>query len=210
MLGAKTLSLITWTTSRAEKGRDMKHALIPQDAIEQKIYIVRGHRVMTDRDLAFLYGVSTKRLNEQIKRNIKRFPDDFMFQLRKEEFEYWKSQFATSNSEFETKPLRSQIATLKRGKHRKYLPYVFTEQGVAMLSSVLNSEKAIQVNVAIMRAFVKLRQILLANKELAYKLEQLERKIEKHDTEIHTIFEAIRQLMSPQVKPKRKIGFHPD
>jgi len=173
----------------------MKYALIPQEAIEQKIYLLRRQKVMIDRDLASLYRVSTGRLNEQVKRNIKRFPGDFMFQLTKEEFEYWKSQFAISNSD-------------KMGlRHR---PYVFTEQGVAMLSSVLNSERAIQVNVAIMRAFVKLRQILSTNKELAHKLGQLERKIEKHDTEIQGIFEAIRQLMAPAEKSKRRIGFHAD
>jgi len=171
----------------------MKHALIPQEVVEQKIYIIRGHKVMLDRDIAMLYGVPTKRLKEQVKRNIKRFPDDFMFQLTKEEFGYWRSQFATSNSD-------------KMGlRHRSY---AFTEQGVAMLSTVLNSERAIQVNIAIMRAFVKLRRILSTHKELAHKLEQLERKIEKHDTEIHAIFEAIRQLMTPPEKPKRSIGFH--
>ena len=147
---------------------------------------------MLDKDLAELYEVSTKRLNEQVRRNISRFPADFMFQLTKDE----------------SSSLRSQFVTLKRGGHRKYLPYVFTEQGVAMLSSVINSERAIQVNIAIMRAFVKLRQILSTNKELAGKLKELEHKVEKHDTEIHAIFEAIRQLMAPPDKPKRRIGFH--
>jgi len=172
--------------------------LVLQEAVENKIFLIRGHKVMIDRDLARLYGVSTKRLNEQIRRNIRRFPSDFMFQLTLEE--------AVS--------LRSQIATLKtngsnRGKHRKYLPYAFTEQGVAMLSSVLNSERAIQVNIAIMRAFVKLRHILATHKELAHKLEELEGKIERHDSEIQAIFEAIRQLMEPPpVPPKPRIGFH--
>ncbi len=165
--------------------------LIPQDIIERTIFMIRGHRVLLDNNLARLYGVPTKRLNEQVRRNIRRFPEDFMFQLTKEE----------DNS------LRSQNATLKRGQHSKYLPYAFTEQGVAMLSSVLHSERAIQVNIAIMRAFVRLRQILATHKELAHKLTELERKIEKHDTEIQTIFNAIRQLMTPPEKPKRKIGF---
>jgi len=169
----------------------MKHALMPQEAIEQKIYLIRGHKVMLDRDLAELYGVPTRRLNEQVKRNIKRFPGDFAFLLARQEVMILKSQFATS-----------------RWGGRRKLPYAFTEQGIAMLSSVLNSERAIQVNIAIMRAFVKLRQILSTNKELAHKLEQLEHKIEKHDTEIQGIFEAIRQLMAPPEKPKRKIGFH--
>ena len=168
--------------------------LILQEAVENKIFLLRGHKVMLDRDLARLYGVSTKRLNEQLKRNIRRFPADFMFQLTIEEAIFSRSQFAT----------------LKQGQNIKYLPYAFTEQGVAMLSSVLNSERAIQVNIAIMRAFVKLRGILATHKELAHKLEELEGKIEKHDMEIQAIFEAIRQLMEPPpVPPKPRIGFHP-
>jgi len=170
----------------------MPNLAVPQEVVEQNIYLIRGQRVMIDRDLALLYGVSTKRLNEQVKRNLKRFPSDFMFKLNLEE----------------ARVSRSQFATLKHGHNIKYLPYVFTEQGVAMLSTVLHSERAIQVNIAIMRAFVKLRQILSTNKELARKLAQLEHRIEKHDTEIHAIFEAIRQLMAPQDKPKRRIGFH--
>ena len=147
---------------------------------------------MIDTDLAKLYSVPIKRLNERVKRNKKRFPEDFMFQL----------------TENEVVSLRSQIATLKRGKHRKYLPYAFTEQGVAMLSTVLNSERAIQVNIVIMRAFVRLGQILSTHKEFAHKLKELEHKTERHDTEIRAIFEAIRQLMKPPEQPKRKIGFH--
>jgi hypothetical protein len=171
----------------------MPKLTVAQEVIEQKIYLIRGQRVMIDRDLAKLYCIPTKRLKEQVKRNTKRFPNDFMFQLTKEEFGYWRSQFATSNSD-------------KLGL--RHSPYVFTEQGVAMLSSVLNSERAIEVNIAIMRAFVKLRQILSTNKELAQKLKELEQRIENHDTEIHAIFEAIRQLMTPPEKPKRSIGFH--
>ena len=170
----------------------MPNPALPREVVEHKIYLIKGQRVMLDKDLAELYEVSTKRLNEQVRRNISRFPADFMFQLTKDE----------------SSSLRSQFVTLKRGGHRKYLPYVFTEQGVAMLSSVINSERAIQVNIAIMRAFVKLRQMLSTNKELAHKLAQLEHRIEKHDTEIHAIFEAIRQLMAPPDKPKRRIGFH--
>ena len=153
--------------------------------------MIRGHKVMLDKDLSLLYGVSTKRLNEQVRRNLKRFPEDFMFKLT------WE----------EAKSLRSQFATLKRGQHRKYRIYAFTEQGVSMLSSVLNSEKAINVNIAIMRAFVKLRQILSTHKELAHKLGELERKIEKHSEAIRGIFEVIRQLMGEAERPKRKIGF---
>ena len=174
----------------------MTHLPTSQEVIEQKIYMIRGCSVLLDEDLALLYGVETKQLKRQVKRNKKRFPDDFLFELTKKEYRDF---------------LRCQTGTLKRGGHSKYLPYAFTEQGVAMLSSVLNSERAIQVNIAIMRAFVKLRSMLSANKELAHKLEHLERKIEKHDTEIQAIFEAIRQLMQPlPKKPKRKIGFHID
>ena len=168
--------------------------LIPVEVIERKIYLIRGEKVMLDSDLADLYGVMVKVLNQAIKRNIGRFPEDFMFQLTKEEDE----------------SLRSQIVTLKkgRGEHRKYLPNVFTEQGVAMLSSVLNSERAIQVNVVIMRTFVKLRAFLSVNKELAHKLTLLENRIEKHDGEIKAIFNAIRQLMvPPETKSKKPIGF---
>jgi len=171
----------------------METKLIPEEVIERKIFMIRGHKVMLDRDLAELYGVSTKVLNQTVKRNISRFPQDFMFQLSMEEMENWKSQIVTSNRE-------------KMGIRKK--PYVFTEQGVAMLSSVLNSERAVQVNIAIMRAFVKLRQILSMNKELAHKLAELEKKIEKHDVDIQAIFEAIRRLMAPpHIKPKPLIGF---
>ena len=166
--------------------------IVPREIIESKILLIRGQKVMLDKDLTQLYGVTTKRLNEQVRRNIKRFPEDFMFQLT------WQ----------ETKFSRSQNATLKRGQHAKYRGCAFTEQGVAMLSSVLNSERAILVNIAIMRTFVKLRKILSTHKELAHKLTELERKIEKHDGEIKTIFEAIRQLMAPPEKPRRQIGFH--
>jgi len=168
------------------------NSIIPAEHIERKIYLIRGHKVMLDNDLAELYGVPTRRLNEQVRRNMTRFPADFMFQLTTEEAENLRSQFATSSS-------------VHGG--RRYLPYVFTEQGVAMLSSVLNSDRAVQVNIAIMRAFVKLREMLSTNKELAHKLAQLERKIEKHDDEIKLIFDAIRELMRPPEPKKRKIGF---
>lgn len=150
---------------------------------------------MLDRDLALLYGVSTKRLNEQVRRNHKRFPKDFMFQLSAREEHFLRSQIATSN--------------IGRGG-RRYQPLVFTEQGVAMLSSVLNSERAVQVNIMIMRAFVRLRQMLSVNQELTKRLDQIEKKIENHDGEIRTIFQVIRQLMLPSEKSKRRIGFHHD
>lgn len=165
--------------------------LILVEMIENKIYLIRGHKVMLDSDLAELYEVPTRRLNEQVKRNIARFPSDFMFQLSSEESEILRSQFATSR--------------LKHGG-RRYTPYVFTEQGVAMLSSVLNSERAVQVNIAIMRVFVKLREMLLTHKDLALKLADMEKK---YDSQFKIVFDAIRQLMIPTVPKKERIGFKP-
>ena len=159
--------------------------------IEGLIYLIRDQRVMLDRDLADLYGVKTKVLKQAVRRNIKRFPDDFLFELTEEE----------------KNALRSQIVTLKRGQHSKYLPFAFTEQGVAMLSTVLNSERAIEVNIEIMRAFVRVREMLGAQKDLAAKLKELENRIQDHDESIEAIFEAIRQLMTPPEKPKKRIGF---
>lgn len=163
----------------------------PVELIENKIFLIRGKKVMIDKDLAMLYGVTTKRLNEQVKRNIKRFPEDFMFRLN-------QAESATF--------LRSQIATLKRGQNVKYLPYVFTEQGVSMLSSVLNSEKAIQVNIQIMRTFTKIREMIISNKELRIKLEELESRTDK---KFAIIFKAIANLIgSPREEGKKeKIGF---
>jgi len=169
----------------------IKAEVVPLDRIEKKIYLIRGQKVMLDQDLAQLYKVPTKRFNERVKRNIERFPIDFMFQLTKSEYTV----------------LRSQIVTSKGKGGRRYLPYVFTEQGVAMLSSVLNSKKAIKVNIQIMRAFVKLREILSTHKELAQKLKELELKIDSHDQQIQSIFEVINQLLIPPEKPKKKIGF---
>lgn len=165
------------------------------ERIENRIYLIRGRKVMIDRDLAELYDVPTSRLNEQVKRNADRFPSDFMFSLSRQEI-LRISQFAISS-----------------GKALKYSKNVnvFTEQGVAMLSSVLNSKRAIHVNIAIMRAFVKLRRIFSTHKELAEKLNELERKVVNHDSEINGIFEVIRKLMAPPPEPpeksKRKIGF---
>jgi hypothetical protein len=164
---------------------------IPVEVIERKILLIRRQKVMLSTHLAELYAVETRALNQAVKRNINRFPKDFMFQL--------------NNSEAD------QLVSQNVIPHKKYfggsLPYAFTEQGVAMLSSVLNSERAIHVNIAIMRAFVKLREILSINKELAHKLVLLERKIEKHDEEIKLIFDAIRQLMSPPEPKRKRIGF---
>ena len=151
---------------------------IAVEVIATRILEIRGRKVMLDRDLAKLYGVPVKVLNQAVRRNLKRFPDDFMYQLTWEEVLSLKSQIVTSGSrsQFVTLNSRAQIATLKQGQNIKYLPYVFTEQGVAMLSSVLSSERAIQVNILIMRAFTNLREILLTHKELAAKIEALERK----------------------------------
>jgi phage regulator Rha-like protein len=174
-----------------------KSEIVPNALIENRIFVIRGHKVMLDFHLAELYGVPTKSLNLAVKRNLKRFPDDFMFQLTGKEFGHLKEilrfQFETSKS--------------KRRGGRRYMPYAFSEHGVAMLATVLHSEQAIQVNIAIIRAFVKLREILSTHKELAFKLKQLETKVEKHDEEIQAIFEAIRQLIAPPEKPKRPIGF---
>jgi len=170
-----------------------KNEIVSPGRIEKSIFLVRGQRVMLDSDLAELYGVPVKRLNEQVRRNRRRFPSDFMFQLTREEHEALRSRFATLDQ--------------GRGKHRKYLPYAFSEQGVAMLSSVLNSHRAIEVNIEIMRAFVRLRQLISTHKELSQKLTQLERKIGAHDEQIQVIFDAIRQLMSPAESKRRRIGF---
>jgi hypothetical protein len=165
--------------------------LVPIELIARKIYLIRSIKVMLDSDLAELYGVETRSLIQAVKRNIERFPSDFMLQLTKEEFD----------------SLRSQIVISKGKGGRRYLPYVFSEQGVAMLSSVLKSKRAIEVNVAIMRAFVKLRETLATHKELSRKLSDLERKMGNHDEQIQAIFEAIRQLMAPPDTRTKKIGF---
>ena len=166
--------------------------LIPPDRIEKAILLIRGQKVMLDRDLADLYGVETKILLQAVKRNKQRFPQDFMFQLNQGELEIWRSQFVTSNP------------AAKMGLRRK--PYVFTEQGVAMLSSVLRSKRAIEVNIEIMRTFVRFREMLASHKDLAEKLAKLERQ---YDAKFRIVFDAIRKLMQPPEKPKneRKIGF---
>ncbi|MFC1480268.1 ORF6N domain-containing protein [Candidatus Omnitrophota bacterium] len=184
----------------------MAKTLITEQVVEQNIFLIRGQRVMLSPYLAELYGVETKVLIQTTKRNIERFPEDFMFQLTWKEEKSLRSQFVTLKN-MKNKPEKSS----RRGIHAKFAPYAFTEQGVAMLSSVLRSKRAVQVNIAIMRAFVRLRGFLSAHKELAHKLGQLEQRIEKHDEEIQAIFEAIRQLMEPPPeKPKRQIGFHHD
>ena len=175
-------------------------SLVPVEIIQNKIYLIRGHKVMFDSDLADLYGVLTKQLTRQVRRNPDRFPDDFMFELTKEEYG----------------SLRCQFGTLKRGQHPKYLPYVFTEQGVAMLSSVLKSKRAVQVNIRIMRVFTKLREMMASHKDLARKIEDLERrfqgKFNEHDQMFIQIFSAIKQLVKEKEelpKPKGPFGFQP-
>lgn len=165
-----------------------KREVIPVEKIQQSIYLIRGHKVMLSIDLASLYGVEPRALVQAVKRNLDRFPGDFMFQLSSDEF----------------KNLKSQIVISSWGGARA-TPYAFTEQGVAMLSSVLRSPKAIQVNIEIMRAFVRLREMLASHKDLARKLEELEKK---YDKQFAVVFTAIRQLMEPPVKPKGRIGFN--
>ncbi len=167
-------------------------AIVPTERIERLILLIRGHKVMLDADLAELYGVETRSLIQAVKRNLSRFPTDFMFQLSDEEAELLRSQIVISK---------------KRRGGRRYVPYVFTEQGVAMLSSVLNSARAVEINIEIMRAFVRLRDMISSHKDLARKLEALERKYESHDVHIRSLFEAIRQLMAPPEPKRRKIGF---
>jgi len=163
-------------------------SFVPAERIEQSILLIRGHKVMLDRNLAELYGVTTGNLNKAVNRNLDRFPDDFMFQLTPDEY----------NS------LRFQFGILKKGQHSKYLPYAFTEQGVAMLSSVLRSKRAVQVNIEIMRAFVRLRKMLASNVALARKLAALEKK---YDEQFKVVFNAIRALMAPDEKTRKQIGF---
>src|SRR5919106_1136752 len=170
----------------------MSEQIIPAGHIALWIRCFRGQKVLIDSDLATLYGVTTGNLNKAVKRNMDRFPSDFMFQLEPEELAHLKFQFGIPSW----------------GGRRRSRPYVFTEQGIAMLSSVLNSDRAVKVNIAIMRAFVKLRQMLETNRELAQKFSELERRVGKHDKEISTIIEAIRQLMAQPEKPRREIGFH--
>ncbi len=186
--------------------------LIPAQRIERKILLLRGEKVLLDSDLAELYGVETKVLNQAVKRNLERFPEDFMFQVSKAEAALIsRSQIVTLEGGITGKPLekrailRSQIVTLRHGEHLKYRPYAFTEQGVAMLSSVLRSDRAIQVNLAIMRTFVQLRQMLATHSDLARKLAALERK---YDSRFKIVFDALREMMADKKRPKREIGFH--
>ncbi|HJW38881.1 MAG TPA: ORF6N domain-containing protein [Candidatus Udaeobacter sp.] len=170
----------------------MSKEIVPIERVVQSIHWIRGQRVLLDSDLAILYDVTTGNLNKAVKRNAGRFPSDFMFQLKPEELANLKFQFGISSW----------------GGRRRSRPYVFAEQGIAMFSSVLNSARAIKVNIAIMRAFVKLRQMLDMNRELARKFSELERRVDQNDEDIAAILEAIRQLMAPPERTRREIGFH--
>jgi len=176
-----------------------KAIVLADEAIMSKIYLIRGKKIMLDRDLAELYGVETRVLNQAVRRNEKRFPDDFMFQLSAKELEEWKSQIVTSNK-------------VRMGLRKS--PLAFTEQGVAQLSSVLNSETAIEVNIQIIRIFTRMRELLIAHKDILIKLERMEKKmikqggkLQKHDQEIRLIFEYLKKLLHPPQEPRPRIGF---
>ena len=179
------------------KAKQHTNQIIPSEIIVNKIYIIREMKVMIDVDLATMYEVETKYLKRQVNRNIERFPEDFMFQLTREEYNF----------------LRSQIGTLEntgQGQYSKYLPCVFTEQGVSMLSGVLNSSIAIQVHIQIIRIFTKLKELLLTNKDILLKLEQMEKDVKTNKKDIAIIFEALKQLLHSPKEPRRRIGFKPD
>lgn len=180
--------------------------MIIQERITKAIYLIRDQKVMIDSELAEMYGVETKVLNQAVKRNLDRFPEDFMFQLTSEESENLKSQFATSS---DGGSLRSQFVTLEkgRGKHRKYMPFMFTEQGVAMLSSVLNSATAIQVNISIMRVFVKMRQWAANYEGLLQKIDDLSQNQSEHNEHIKNIYQIIEELVKPAFTDRKPIGF---
>lgn len=180
-------------------------------SIQNRIYEIRGERVMLDRDLAALYEVETKRLTEAVKRNIKRFPADFMFQVTNEEYDALRFQIEKLES---NNSLRSHIATLNtgRGKHTKYLPYVFTEQGVAMLSGVINSDRAIEMNIAIMRAFVAIKKVLLQQSDTGLQLKEIKERIGEHDVQLNQIYDAMENLLDEKVAQRKwedreRIGF---
>lgn len=169
-----------------------KNIALTDEAVANKIHLIRNHKVMLDIDLAELYQVETGRLNEQVKRNAARFPPDFMFRLSDQEWQSLRSQFAISNT--------------GRGGRRN-TPFAFTEHGVLMLSSVLNSERAIQVNIQIMRIYSKLKSMVMDHKDMLLKLEKLERKVSKHDKKFNVVFDQLRELLDPKTEPMRRIGF---
>jgi hypothetical protein len=170
-----------------------KKLLVPDEVIADKIHLIKGQKVMIDRDLAKLYKVPTKALKQAVKRNMNRFPQDFMFQMPRTEYKNWRSQIVTSNS-------RDKMGL-------RLPPYCFTEQGLAMLSSVLNSARAIAVNIKIIRIFTRMREILYSHKDLLLRLDQLESKVSKKDQEIQMVFKVLKQLLNPSFPPRKKIGF---
>ncbi len=181
-----------------EKDAQTYALAIPDEVLMNKIYFIRGQKVMLDSDLSEMYNVGTKVLKQAVRRNIKRFPDDFMFELTLEENEI----------------LRSQFVTLKRGQHSKYLPFAFTEQGVAMLSSVLNSERAIMINIQIMRIYVRIREMMMLDKDILHRMERIERKLNRHDNQIVAVFEYFKQFEQTKQKEleqknRPKIGYKP-
>ncbi|MEO5998608.1 MAG: ORF6N domain-containing protein [Chitinophagaceae bacterium] len=173
--------------------KSIKHLGVANEIIINKIYIVRKQKVMIDRDLAELYGVETKVLKQAVRRNMERFPKDFMFEMTKKEFKNWRSQFVTSNE------------GNKMGL--RYAPFCFTEQGVTMLSCILNSERAVAVNIHVVRAFTKLREMIISHKDILLQLGRLEKKLSEHDGDIQLIFNALKQLINPPNPPRERIGF---
>ncbi len=176
-----------------KKKNESQSEMTPEIIVENKIFLIRGQKVMLDADLAILYGIKTKRFNEQVKRNLKKFPDDFMFQLTVDESKKlnW-SQNATSS---------------QKHRRRHYLPYAFTEHGVSMLSAILNSERAIQMSIFIIRAFIKMRELLSLNKELAQKIEEIEKRQKEYGDQLSTVYSVVKQLIRTPEKRKNKIGF---
>jgi phage regulator Rha-like protein len=183
----------------------MNKSVIPSERIAQKIYLIRGQKVMLDSDLAEFYGVETKHLNRQVKRNINRFPDNFVFKLKYEEID----SIHNNGLAVEIMDSRCQKGTLKRGSNIKYLPYAFTEHGVLMLASVLKSNRAAQVSIAVVNAFIKMREYLARHKQIAEKLEKFEKKLQEHDKHLITIYEFINTMLQKPKTPPKQIGFRP-
>lgn len=165
---------------------------VPDETIINKIYQIRGQKVMLDRDLAMLYGVEAKRLKETVRRNLERFPEDFMFELNEEEFKIWRTQIASSKSDL---------------KGLRYAPYCFTEQGVTMLSCLLNSKQAIETNIRIIRVFTKIFEMLVTHKDILLKLEQFEKQMDRNTEDIQLIFKALKEFLNPVQEPRRQIGY---
>jgi hypothetical protein len=174
--------------------KTQKAEVLSLDVIERRIVALRGHRVMLDRDLATLYGVETRTLNQAVKRNLDRFPSDFIFRL-------------TPKEALELSPSRSQTVILKQGQNVKYMPYVFTEHGAVMLANVLKSPSAVRASIQVVRAFVRIRQRLVTHEVLAKQLGKLASKVDKHDLELRRVFMTLRGILAPPLRPKRKIGF---